>query len=70
MTEHFEILADYSNVKRVTFSTSKNIEDNLNVTIFMNDGFHHSFSVNVKDNKLKIGEGFGYCPYIPNLPLK
>lgn len=57
-------------LKRVTFSTSKTTEDNLNVTIFTNDGCLRSFSLYVKDNKLKISEGFGYYPYMSNLPLK
>jgi hypothetical protein len=64
-------LVEYTDVKRVNFSITENAqgytaEGTLNIIVFMDGGFHHSFCVKARENKLVISEGFGYCPYIPN----
>jgi hypothetical protein len=62
----------YTDVKKIDFSIAEEsegytAEGTLIITLFKGDGFHHSISVKAKDNKLVITEGFGYCPYIPNI---
>lgn len=68
-------LVEYTDVKRVNFSITENAQGytadgTFNITVFMDGGFHHSFYIKANGTKLVIGEGFGYCPYIPNFPVE
>ena len=65
-------MIEFSNVKKVTFNINQ--EDgayrkkgSLDIVVFLDDGHQRTFHISANGDKLVIGEGGIFCPYIPNL---